>query len=58
MKTNINDFNNRFAAKRDQFDKDFETAKKWSIIGAIFTLGLLGFGIWVVIKLLAHFGII
>lgn len=56
------DFDKRFKQLSNQFDKDFDRARKWgvfvSIITLAFVLGLTGFGIWVVVALLQFFGVI
>lgn len=54
--------NSNFDDHFKDFDKRFEQTRKaaiWvSIISAAFGLGLVGFVIWVIIKLMAHFGVI
>lgn len=54
--------NKNFDSQFDDFDKKFEQTRKaaiyWSIISVAFSLGFVGFIIWVIIKLMAHFGVI
>lgn len=44
------------------FDKDFKRTSRiiggLSICAMVLGLGILGFGIWVIVKVLQHFGII
>lgn len=46
----------------DDFDKQFKKTQStiflMTIISAVVSVGLLGFGIWVVVKVMAHFGVI
>ncbi len=45
-----------------EFDRDFARMKKWGIVYGIFSiiigLGLMSFGIWVIIMLMQFFGVI
>jgi len=54
----MNNFDKRFA----DFDRDFSRTKKWilivNIIIASIGLGLVGFGVWVIVMLLYFFGVI
>lgn len=58
----MRDFNERFERKRQKFDRDFERAQKWGIVGFIISaalgFGVLGFIVWVIIMLLQFFGVI
>ena len=58
----MNDFQKRFEERRTAFDRDFENAKKWGFVRGIISiainLGLIGFGIWVVISLMRIVGIV
>jgi len=51
-----------FEAHRKRFEEDFERTKRAmkvdAIVNSVFGLGLLGFGIWVVVKLLQFFGVV
>ena len=44
------------------FDRDFRAAQRLILVvwlgGVILSISLLGFGIWVIVKMLAHFGVI
>ena len=44
------------------FDRNFRAAQRLIVAGWLVSVvsgvGLLGFGIWVIVKLLAHFGVI
>lgn len=55
-------FNREFDKIDKQFDRDFAKAKKWGqvsfIVSSGLSLGLIGFGVWVVVKILQHFGVI
>jgi hypothetical protein len=46
----------------DNFDKHFEQTKKMALAGMFISFvigaGLLGFGVWVVLKLLTFFGVL
>lgn len=46
----------------EEFDRDFKRMQKFAVVswgcGLAVTFGLLGFGIWVVVKVMAHFGVI
>lgn len=58
----MKDFDERQKQIREQFERDFNSAKKWSLITAIaiwtIWLGLAGFGVWVVIMVMRFFGVI
>lgn len=58
----MKDFDSRFEKASRQFDRDFDRARKWTIglffVGLTISLGLMGFGIWVVLLLLRHFGVL
>ena len=51
-----------FEARRKKFDEDFERTKRnmkiAAIVNSVFGLGLVGFGIWVVVKILQFFGVV
>lgn len=46
----------------DNFDRDFDRIRKFAFISGAFTvvasLAGIGFFVWVVIKVMAHFGVI
>lgn len=46
----------------DEFDRDFRRMQRFAVVSwgcsALVAMGLLGFGIWVVVKVMAHFGVI
>ena len=46
----------------NNFNRDFARARKWGIFSGvasfIISAGLIGFGIWVVIMVMKHFGIL
>lgn len=58
----MNDFDKRFKKMNDDFDRDFDRTKKLAIVAFVFNLvivlGLISFGIWVVVQLLQHFGVV
>ena len=58
----MNDFDKRFKKHSEDFDRDFASMEKWSFIGAIISiiisLGLMGFGIWVIVMLLRFWGVV
>ena len=58
----MNDFDKRFKKMNDDFDRDFDSTKKLAIVAFVFNLvivlGLISFGIWVVVQLLQHFGVV
>jgi len=51
-----------FEARRKKFDEDFERTKRnmkiAAIVNSVFGLGLVGFGIWVVVRILQFFGVV
>lgn len=58
----MNDFDKRFKKMSDDFDRDFNRTRKLAIvafiINAVIALALIGFAIWVVVRLLQHFGVV
>lgn len=56
------DFDKRFKQKQDEFDKDWQRARKWfwvgAVMNAVFGLAITGFVVWVVIMLMRYFGVI
>ncbi len=55
-------FDKRFNKQSEDFDRDFARMEKWSIatfaISSVFALGLIGFGIWVIVMILRFFGVV
>lgn len=58
----MRDFDRRFKERQDEFDRDFDRMKGFGVaafvVNVVIGLGLLGFGVWVVIVLLQYFGVI
>ncbi len=42
----------------DEFDKAFKWGKRIAIIWGLIVIGLISFGVWVVIKILQHFEVV
>ena len=51
-----------FDARHKKFNEDFERTKRrmmiWGVVNFIVMAGLVSFGIWVIIKVLAFYGIV
>ena len=45
-----------------EFDKSFRLMKKlsvaWCVVCGLASLAVMGFGVWVTVKLLQHFGVV
>ncbi len=58
----FDDFDKQFKKRSDEFDRDSKRIQKWgfiaSIFGAVISLGLLGFFIWVILQVMQYIGII
>lgn len=58
----MTDFDKRFRKHQDEFDRDWERARKWawisSVLIGLFILSITGFIVWVIIMVMRHFGII
>ena len=54
----MNDFDKRFRKMNDDFDRAKRLAIVAFIINAVITLALIGFSVWVVVRLLQHFGVV
>ncbi len=58
----MNDFDNRFKARRDRFDKDFDRMQKMAyvvfFVNLFIAIALISGVVFVVYKILAHFGIL
>lgn len=56
------DFDQRFDQFQNEFDRDWKRARRrgpvFGLFGLLVKLSLLGFGVWVVLKLLQHYGIV
>lgn len=52
----------RFDEHLEDFDRKFERAQKWGIVGVVFSitlaLGITGFFLWVIVMLLRFFGVV
>lgn len=51
-----------FEKHQERFNRDFNRAKKWSLVSVIIIwsiwLGLAGFGVWVIIMVMRFFEVI
>lgn len=58
----MNNFDKRFRKRQKQFDKDFKRirtfAMVWSAFCFVLGMALLSGAIWVIYRLLLHFGIL
>ena len=41
-----------------EFDEEYNMAKRLAMLWLVVMLGLIGFGVWVVVKVLQHFAVI
>jgi hypothetical protein len=58
----MKDFQKQFKEREDEFDRDFERAKRWGLVMGIFSLIMslvgIGFFVWVVLMVMRWLGII
>lgn len=58
----MNDFDEKFKQRETEFDRDWKQARTWawatSVAVIIFTLSIMGFIGWVIVKLMQFFGVI
>lgn len=51
-----------FERRREQCDRDFDRMRKgaavWFVVVAVAALASVGFSVWVIIKLMSHYGVI